>query len=381
MRLPAAFANPLLTFFSSMAIHGLAPTIGGTVKPLYVDGEVLYSSWGLQVFTSRNGGESYKAYATCPGLPGERWMSRSRLFARLGRLGVQALRPLRAGGAVAVLRRRIAWCGPGHRRFREVLQIERGSRPLNICVTSSDRVYFGEYFNNPDRKSVHVYGSEDGEHWSVVHTFPAGSIRHVHNVIEDPYRDGLWILTGDSDNESGLWFTNNNFQTLDCVVRGTQRARAVALIPLEEGLIVPTDTPHEQNYVQYCDPETGALTKLAELPNSAFHALKQGGLHFISTVAEPSACNDTKFATVFVSSNGTTWIRLARFPRDWETIRQRHRFVNRLIRHPEVQLVPGHNKTGFLYGFGRGIHGADGQSLRWSCDQVFSYLRALKQDA
>lgn len=360
-----------------MVIHGLAPTIGGSVKPLYVDGEVLYSSRGLRVFTSRDGGESYEPFATCPGLPGERWISQSRLCARLGRLGVQALRPLRAGGAVAVLRRRIAWCAPGHRRFREVLRIERGSRPLNICVTLSGRVYFGEYFNNPDRKSVHVYGSEDGEHWSVVHTFPAGSIRHVHNVVEDPYRDGLWILTGDSNKESGLWFTDDNFQTLDCVVRGTQRARAVALIPLEEGLIVPTDTPHGQNYVQHCDPRTGRLTELAELPNSAFHAIKQGGLHFISTVAEPSTCNNTRFATAMVSKNGTTWHRLAVLERDWEVARQRHRFINRAIRHPEIQLVPGHNETGFVFGYGRSVRGADGRSLRWSLDGVFSYLHSL----
>jgi hypothetical protein len=273
-----------------------------------------------------------------------------------------------------VLRRRIAWCAPGHRRFREVLRIERGSRPLNICVTSSGRVYFGEYFNNPDRESVHVYGSEDGEHWSVVHTFPAGSIRHVHNVVEDPYRKGLWVLTGDSDEESGLWFTGDNFRTLDCVVEGTQRARAVALIPLEDGLIVSTDTPHEQNYVQHCDPQTGTFREVAPLPNSAFHAIKQRELLFISTVAEPSSCNDSTSAAVFVSEDGTQWHRLAAFERDWALIRQRHRFVDRAIRHPEIELVPGQNETDFLFAFGRGVRSADGRFLRWSLEEVSEHI-------
>lgn len=364
-----------------MPTSGFQPTVGGRTRPLYVDGNVIYGSQGLNVVVSHDGGETYEPFGSCDGFWGEHQMSQWRLSERLGRLGVHALRPLYGGGAVAVLRKRIAWCAPGSCRFQDVLQLDRGSRPLGICATSTGWVYFGEYFNNPKRQPVHVYGSPDGKNWSVVHTFPAGSIRHVHNIIEDRYRDGLWILTGDSNKESGLWFTGDNFQTLDCVVSGTQRARAVALIPLEEGLIVPTDTPHEQNYVQHCDPETGQLTKLAQLPNSAFHAVKQAGLHFISTVAEPSTCNDTEFATVFVSKNGATWHRLTAFERDWGIIRQHHRFINRAVRHPEIHLVPGRNETEFVFGYGRGVRGADGQSLRWSCDQVFSHVRALDQDA
>jgi hypothetical protein len=359
-----------------MSINGLAPTVGGTIKLLYVDGEVLYASRGLKVLASRDGGKSYEPFATCPGLRGERWMSQWRLLSRLGRLGVHAFRPLPDGGAIAVLRQRIVWCAAGSRRFREVLRIERGSRPLDFCVTSAGRAYFGEYFNNPDRQPVHVYGSEDGEHWSVMYTFPAGSIRHVHNIVEDLYRDGLWVLTGDSDGESGLWFTDDNFQTLDCVVGGTQRARAVALIPLEDGLIVPTDTPYEQNYVQYCTPDQGQLTRVAPLPNSAFHAIKQGDLLFVSTVAEPSSCNDSTSAAVFVSEDGLQWNRLASFERDWGLIRQRHRFVDRAIRHPEVKLVPGRNKTDSLFGFGRGIRGADGRSLRWSFKEIVDHIRS-----
>jgi len=240
-------------------------------------------------------------------------------------------------------------------------------------------VYFGEYFNNPDRDAVHVYGSEDGEHWSVVHTFSAGTIRHVHNVVEDPYRQGLWVLTGDSDDESGLWFTGDDFQTLSRVVGGTQRTRAVDLIPLEDELIVPTDTPLEQNYVQHLDPESGELTRVASLPNSAFYAVEQGDLLFISTVAEPSSCNDTNSATVFASRDGTQWTRLAAFERDWALIRERHQFVDRAIRHPEVRLVPGRNETGFVFAYGRGIRVADGQCLRWACEEVADHLRSAER--
>lgn len=350
-----------------MSMDGLTPTVAGTIKPLYVDGDVLYASRGLRVLTSRNGGKDFELFATCPELFfKERWISRSRILERLGRLGVHAFRPLPDGGGVAVLRRRIAWCAPGSRRFREVLRIERGSRPLNICVTSSGQVYFGEYFNNPYRESVRVYGSEDGEHWSVVHTFPAGTIRHVHNIVEDPYRNGLWVLTGDSDEESGFWFTSDYFQTLDCVISGTQKARAVSLIPAKNGLIFPTDTPTEQNYVQHLDPQTETLKVLRPLPNSAFHALEQSGFYFISTVAEPSPLNDSESAYVFVSHNGKEWQKLAAFKRDWPLLRKITRFVG----HPEIKLVPGPNETGHLFAFGQGVQKVDGSLLRWPHERI-----------
>ena len=353
-----------------MSIDGLTPTEGGTIKPLYVDRDILYASQGLEVFTSHDGGKHYEPFATCPGLPGERWISQSRLIERFGRLGVHDLRALSEGGAVAVLRRRIVWCASGDRQFREVLRIQRGSRPLNICLTSAGYIYFGEYFSNPDRQSVHVYGSEDGKHWSVVHTFPTGSIRHVHNVVEDAYREGLWVLTGDTDQESGLWFTNDNFQTLDRVVGGTQRARAVSLIPLEDGLIVPTDTPHEQNYIQHCDPSTGQLEMLAPIPNSAFHAVEKDDLMLISTVAEPSTFNNTAAAMVFGSLDGESWHRLTVFPRDWKRIRERSRFIDRVIRHPELKLVPGPNETDVVFGTGVGLQDIDGRLVWWERSEI-----------
>ena len=51
-----------------MSADGLTPTVDGTIKPLYVDGDVLYASRGLEVFTSRDGGGHYEPFGTCPGL-------------------------------------------------------------------------------------------------------------------------------------------------------------------------------------------------------------------------------------------------------------------------------------------------------------------------
>jgi len=70
---------------------------------------------------------------------------------------------------------------------------------LHLCATPDGHVFWGEYFDNPDRKEVHIYGSDDnGATWQAAYTFPAGAVRHVHNIVYDQWADCLWVLTGDN---------------------------------------------------------------------------------------------------------------------------------------------------------------------------------------
>ena len=85
-------------------------------------------------------------------------------------------------------------------------------------------------------------------------------IRHIHGCYYDSYRKGVWVLTGDSDKESGLWFTDDFFETLKCIKGNTQNARAVSIIPMRDGLIVPTDSPRQQNYIQFLDFKTNCFS-------------------------------------------------------------------------------------------------------------------------
>lgn len=86
-------------------------------------------------------------------------------------------------------------------------------------------------------------------------------------------------------------------------------------------------------------------------------------------------CNDTEYATVYASADGATWHCFAKFKRDWSLIRNRHRFVDRAIRHPEIRLVPGHNDTEFVFGFGRAIQGADGRMIKWMRSEINECIR------
>jgi hypothetical protein len=350
------------------------------VRPLYVDGPVVYAGRGLDLLVSRDGGRHFARETTLPGLWAERAVSSARWAERVGRLGIHALRLHADRSATAVLRGRIVHRPSKRAAWTTVHRFERGSRPLKLCHDEDGCLYYGEYFGNADRGAVHVYGSEDGKQCEKVYTFPPSTIRHVHAVVSDPYRNGHWVLTGDDDEESGLWFTGDHFQTLDRIIGDTQRARAVDIIPTPDTLIVPTDTPREQNYIQQFDPSTGRLTRVHPLPNSAFHAVRVGPLMLVSTVAEPSPVNDTRHATVHASLDGTIWKEVTALVRDVPACLRLDRFT----RYPEIELVPpaglvqqeDEEACDAVYGFGRAVRGGDGRLLRWSVDLLKQQLAA-----
>ncbi len=115
---------------------------------------------------------------------------------------------------------------------------------------SADRngnVYAGEYNSDdaayPDYQ-IHIYkGTNYGERWSTVYTFPPrnltgpeGGVRHVHACEVDPYTGHVWVATGDTDSQARIYYhTNALLPDADGVVRltlvgsGSQEYRAVSL--------------------------------------------------------------------------------------------------------------------------------------------------------
>ena len=40
----------------------------------------------------------------------------------------------------------------------------------------------------------------------------------MHGIFIDPYDGRIWVTTGDDDHESAIWFTDDEFKTLEKVV-------------------------------------------------------------------------------------------------------------------------------------------------------------------
>lgn len=276
------------------------------------------------------------------------------------RTGFHTLIQLPDGAYVGVVRKKIIYCAPDKQKFTNVFTIPRGSRPLNLCLTPDGYVFFGEYFSNKNRDEVSVYGSKNGKDWKIHYNFKAGSVRHIHGIYWDTYRNGMWVLTGDSDSESGLWFTADNFKTLTLEAGNSQQARAVSVIPTPDGLIVPMDSPLEQNYINFYNYRNKTFECLSGLSGSAFYAVKLSSVHIVSTVAEPSEVNSTNTAGLYASLCGSVWKNIKTYKMKYPA------FLNGIFQYPQISIIPLHNNnTVAIYGVS--VKNIEGKTIiiRW----------------
>jgi len=157
---------------------------------------------------------------------------KNKILGRLLRTGFHAVRVLSNSKIVGTVAKNIVVLEPGGERFISTWRIKRGTRPIGLAVTHDGRIYWGEYFANPERDEVYVYGSEDGGGytWEVVYAFPKKSIRHIHNIFYDPYGNSFWILTGDEEKEPRIIRASPDWRWMDVILQGNQQARAVTMI-------------------------------------------------------------------------------------------------------------------------------------------------------
>lgn len=344
-----------------------------SMRVLHVDGDVVHAGVGLDLHRSDDGGETFERVARHEVGPLDRTLARTPIASRLLRAGFHGLVPLANGDLVAIVRGAVLLRRAGETRFEVAHRVTRGTRPLNVCLAPSGRLYFGEYFANQERGEVHVYGSDDGRSWDVVHSFAAGSIRHVHGIWPDPHRGGVWVLTGDDDHESGIYFSGDDFASLDPVATGSQRARAVTVLPTAEGLVVPTDTPREPNVIQFMDTDTGALEPVAAVPGSVFSGAFTGRLLAVSTTVEKSSVNLDSRAALLVSEDGRRWTTVARRERDLPLLRDRRGY----LQLPTLQLPAGRG-GGRLFATGQALAGHHGRLMAWDEDALLAAHRSAQ---
>src|SRR5580700_6312404 len=165
--------------------------------------DVLYASRGYDLLRTRispsqiksqienqipSDNQPWEAVASFHPAHWRRFTARTNLSSRLVRDGFHALAVLPSQGIVAAVPGAIITLRPDENQFEVTHRITRGLRPLHIAAIPSGTVFWGEYFDNASRDEVHVYTSTDaGTTWSVAYTFPKGAIRHVHNIVHDPW--------------------------------------------------------------------------------------------------------------------------------------------------------------------------------------------------
>lgn len=242
----------------------------------------------------------------------------SRHLRRLGRLDIREMLLTPAGSLLGVAQKGIFRWRQGEITAKPVLQVSGGGRPKGLVATPPGRILVGEYWGNPQLRSLRIWASaDDGDTWELAHTLPAGSAKHIHNLVWDPYRRGIWTLTGDADDQCALIFTGDEFVTVTEVVRGGQMFRACQLFCRPEGLYYGTDTERDENWVVFLEPESRRLEKIQPLPGSCIYAARMAGRYWISTSVEPSKVNRYPYAALWCSLDLHHWTKVKEFAKDW----------------------------------------------------------------
>jgi len=267
---------------------------------------------------------------------------RNRLTARLFRDGFHALAILPSGNLVAAVPDAIVTRRANESQFRVTHRITRGTRPLHITAVATGSVYWGEYFDNPARDDVNICASTDaGSTWSIAHTFPKGAIRHVHDIVHDPWQNCLWIFAGDYGDECRILRADCSLSNIEVVLQGKQQARAVAGIPAEDGLYFSTDTPLDQNHIYRLD-RNGALTQLADINSSSINGCRVNNKLFFSTMVEPSERNEDRTVRVYSADSSS--------PQHWNPILswKKDLWSLRFFQYGNAFLPDGTNTTPYL---------------------------------
>jgi len=323
--------------------------------------DVLYASRGYILLRARiTAGEGEVQWEGVGEARPQWWRtltSVSRLGTRLCRDGFHALAVLASGELIAAVPHAVVTLSPGEREFRTTHRVLRGTRPLHFAVTSLGHIFWGEYFDNPQRDEVHIYSSTDqGAHWSVAYTFPKGAIRHVHNIVFDQWENCLWVLTGDEGSECRIMRAACDFSDVEVVLSGSQQTRCVALIPTRDAVYFSSDSPLEPNHVYRLD-RRGDLTELAKLNSSSICGCRIGDNIFFSTMVEPSEVNPERNVCLYGSPDGTQFKRLLKWRKDaWPMS---------LFQYGNAFFPDGHNSSGVLAVTTVAVRGADLETALW----------------
>lgn len=246
-----------------------------------------------------------------------RWASQSRYLRRLKRLDIREMFQTPSGSLLGVGQKIIVRFRQEELIPRTVLHVKEGGRPKGFTATPAGHLFVGEYWGNPHRKPLRIWGSDDdGRSWETVYSTPVGRAKHIHNLVWDDHRQGIWVLTGDADHESALLFTDDGFQTVTEVAGGSQMFRACQLFCRSEGIYYATDTERAKNWFLFLEAGFEKLHRLQPLPGSCIYAATMAGRHFLSTSVEPSQVNRHRSAALWSSKDLQSWHQVIEFKKD-----------------------------------------------------------------
>lgn len=169
------------------------------------------------------------------------------------------------------------------------------ANPLIFCEIKGmegfdDCIVYGEYIWNTEKGMVSIYTRRNGA-WEKSFSFNAGTICHIHSIVADATLNRVFILTGDSNEESGIWIAKNNFKEVYPILCGKQKFRSCVAFPMNQGLLYATDSPLESNQLLFASlsDNTWSVRAVFDLPGPVVYGLKLGSNYVFATTVEPDS--------------------------------------------------------------------------------------------
>ncbi len=234
------------------------------------------------------------------------------------------------------------------------------SRPLvftNVSGISGfkDGIYFGEYLMNMEKMPVGVYHRVGIDKWEKVFSFSQGEINHIHNIVPDPYRNCIWIFTGDFGEAAAIWKASNNFQEVKRIAFNDQKFRACVAYALPEGVLYATDTPYKKDFVYLFNPETEETKEIFPIHGSCIYGCIWKDKYVFSSTVEGDGRDETiwdflfdrklgagivdEYAHLYVGNIATGFKEIYSEKKDWLPF---------LFQFGVFKFPSGHNNTNHL---------------------------------
>lgn len=307
----------------------------------FVEDNRLIMSRGYDVLISLNCGVTWEKIFQIPICTlFDRISDNFKLLQRLLRRGIHHVYPVKENSLLIMADQRLFRYDFSTDTLSKQTISFKGSRPLVLAKDGNDYIYFGEYFSNPERNPVNVFRNIDGSSsWQIIHRFDG--IRHVHGVFFDSYTNSMWITTGDTDKESIIWMTQDNFASVEKVISGNQQTRALQLLFTKSHVYFGSDAPSETNHIYRMERRSCRIESLQTVEGSVFYGCKVKDNLFFSTAVEPSDVNRDMYACLWGSRDGFNWKRIARFRKDiWH---------KKIFQYGQILFPAGDNQTNKLW--------------------------------
>ena len=239
----------------------------------------------------------------------ERILGCNRYLYRLLRMGVRTACSLNEENVLLSLKNSICELNLKSGILSDGYFCGEGVRPLVFTQvegisTIDSGVYFGAYLSNMDKKPVSVYKRIGQDKWDVVYTFPQGTINHIHTIVNDPYRDCLWIFSGDFDEASAIWKVTDNFKKVERVCCNDQKYRGCVVFALPDGLLYATDAPFADDFIYLMNPIDYSVKMIAPIDGSCIYGCQWNDKYVFSSTVEGDGRNTSRMEFYFGRKRG-----------------------------------------------------------------------------